>query len=91
MKIRLIVFVLLSFLASCSITPEDDPLDVFREVAYNSLSSADKASISGDWRAAEVSAWTEGNYVITFQTNLGPLRVIVDPETARVVEILPRV
>ena len=92
MKINLIIFALLSFLAfSCSVTPDEDPLDVFREVAYNALSAADKATIVGDWRDAEVSAWTEGNYVITFQTQQGPLRVVVDPDTGRVVEILPRI
>ena len=45
MKINLIIFALLSFLAfSCSVTPDEDPLDVFREVAYNALSAADKAT-----------------------------------------------
>ncbi|RIW15559.1 hypothetical protein D0X99_09005 [Algoriphagus lacus] len=94
MKIRLVILALLSFLAySCAVEDETDPLDVYREVAYNALSSADKASIVGDWKEAEVGAWTDGNYVVVFQTNnaaLGPIRVVVDPDLGRVVEILPR-
>lgn len=94
MKIRLVIFALLSFLAfSCAVEDSTDPLDVYREVAYNALSSADKATIVGDWKEAEVNAWTDGNYLVVFETNntaLGPIRVVVDPDLGRVVEILPR-
>jgi hypothetical protein len=94
MKIKLVLLALLGFLAfACSEGTDEDPLDVFREIAYNALSSTEKSTIVGDWKDAEVSAWTEGNYLVLFQTTdaaLGPIRVVVDPDLGRVVEILPR-
>lgn len=82
------------FLVSCSIDSAEDPLDAFREIAYNSLTAAEKATITGDWKNASVDAWLDGNYLIVFQTSdtatLGPIRVVVDPDTGRVVEKLPR-
>lgn len=80
-------------LFSCSVESDGDPLDVYREIAYNALPGTDKASIVGDWREAEVSAWTDGNYLVTFQTSdetLGPIHVVVNPTMGTVVEILPR-
>ncbi|WP_332914000.1 hypothetical protein [Algoriphagus boritolerans] len=41
---------------SCSVEDDTDPLDVFREIAYNALSSDIKSTVVGDWRDAEVSA-----------------------------------
>lgn len=80
--------------AACSLDSSEDPLTIYREIAYNSLSGTEKSSIVGDWKKADVSAWVEGNYLVTFQTNdasLGPIRVVVDPDTGRVVEKLPRI
>ncbi len=94
-KLSLVLF-FLAFawaLNSCQTTTDEDPLDVYREIAYNALSSTDKATVVGPWQDAEVGAWTDGNYLVTFQTTdtvLGPIRVVVDPEFGRVVEILPR-
>jgi hypothetical protein len=89
-----ILFIFSMFLFSCSMDNAEDPLTVFREIAYNALTTAEKASIVGDWKQAEVSAWVDGNYIVVFQTTdsdtLGPIRVIVDPDTGRVVEKLPR-
>jgi hypothetical protein len=94
MKVNVIILFLLSFLAfSCSEDSDEDPLDIYRELAYNALSSTQKSTVVGDWRDAEVGAWTDGNYVVVFQTTdaaLGPIRVVVDPDLGRVVEILPR-
>ena len=91
MKFKFLLFALLGilFLACTEETPED-PLNVYRNIAYTALSPAQKASVLGDWQKAEVSAWTNGNYVVVFQTkdNMGPIRVVVDPETGKVVEIL---
>jgi hypothetical protein len=94
MKIKLLILALLSLLSfSCSVEGDEDPLDVFRELAYNALSSSQKSTLVGEWQDAEVGAWTNGNYVVVFQTTdavLGPIRVVVDPDLGRVVEILPR-
>lgn len=91
MKFNLVLFAVLSMLLfSCTVESPEDPLDVYRNIAYTALSPAQKASIQGDWQKAEVAAWTDGNYVVVFQTkdNMGPIRVVVDPETGKVVEIL---
>ncbi len=91
MKFNLLLFALLGilFLACTEESPEDH-LNVYRNIAYTALSPAQKASVLGDWQKAEVSAWTNGNYVVVFQTkdNMGLIRVVVDPETGKVVEIL---
>ena len=91
MKFKLLLFALLGILfLACTEESPEDPLNVYRNIAYTALSPAQKASVLGDWQKAEVSAWTNGNYVVVFQTkdNMGPIRVVVDPETGKVVEIL---
>jgi hypothetical protein len=91
MKFKLLLFALLGILVlACTEESPEDPLNVYRNIAYTALSPAQKASVLGDWQKAEVSAWTNGNYVVVFQTkdNLGIIRVVIDPETGRVVEIL---
>jgi hypothetical protein len=96
MKITSKIFTLLLFtlLMACSFESDRDPLDVFREIAYNSLTVSEKASLLEDWRKAEVGAWTNGNYLVTFKTKddalLGPIQVVVDPVNGVVVEKLPR-
>jgi hypothetical protein len=91
MKFNLLLFALLGILVlACTEESPEDPLNVYRNIAYTALSPAQKESVLGDWQKAEVSAWTNGNYVVVFQTkdNMGLIRVVVDPETGRVVEIL---
>jgi hypothetical protein len=91
MKFKLLLFAFLGILVlACTEESPEDPLNVYRNIAYTALTPAQKASVLGDWQKAEVSAWTNGNYVVVFQTkdNLGLIRVVVDPETGRVVEIL---
>lgn len=75
---------------ACMEEAKEDPLDVYREIAYNALNSTQKESILGDWKQAEVAAWTDGNYLVVFLTKDGmpPIRVVVNPDTGRVVEIL---
>lgn len=89
----LLLITLIIFVGSCSVEDDTDPLDVFREIAYNALSTGVKATVVGDWRDAEVSAWVGGNYLVVFQTTdmvLGPVRVVVDPDRGTWIEILPR-
>jgi hypothetical protein len=91
MKFKLLLFAVLSMLVfSCTVESPEDPLDVYRNIAYTALSPAQKASVLGDWQKAEVSAWTDGNSVVVFQTkdNQGPIRVVVNPDKGIVVEIL---
>jgi hypothetical protein len=91
MKFNLFLFAVLGILLfSCSVESPEDPLNVYRNIAYSALSPTQKASVLGDWQKAEVGAWTDGNYVVVFQTkdNMGPIRVVVDPEKGKVVEIL---
>lgn len=95
-KITLILlyFGLVFTVLSCASGIDEDPLDVFREIAYNSLTASEKSSIIGVWQDAEVPAWVDGNYLITFKTTqdatLGPIQVVVDPNRGIVVEKLPR-
>lgn len=91
MKIQILLFAFIGILLiACTEESPEDPLDVYREIAYNALSVTQKESILGDWNQAEVAAWTDGNYLIIFLTKDGlpPIRVVVNPETGRVVEIL---
>jgi len=91
MKFKLLLFALLGiFVLACTVESPEDPLDVYRNIAYTALSPTQKASVLGDWQKAEVSAWTNGNYLVVFQTkdNMGTIRVVVDPELGKVVEIL---
>jgi hypothetical protein len=91
MKFKLLLFAVLSMLVfSCTVESPEDPLDVYRNIAYTALSPAQKASVLGDWQKAEVAAWTDGNYVVVFQTkdNQGLIRVVVNPDKGIVVEIL---
>ncbi|GMQ23707.1 hypothetical protein Aoki45_03890 [Algoriphagus sp. oki45] len=91
----LLPFLIISFLISCDSSGDEDPLDVFREIAYNSLTVAEKSTLMDqDFRAAEVTAWVDGYYLVVFRTTedatLGPIRVVVDPTRGVVVEKLTR-
>lgn len=96
MKAFLQIFslVLLLSLVSCLDKEDSDPLDVYREIAYAALTFDERATLTEDWKKAEVSAWVDGNYLVTFKTTqdemLGPISVVVDPDTGRVIEKLPR-
>lgn len=91
MKSQILLFTLLGLLLySCTVESPEDPLDVYRNLAYTALSPTQKSSILGDWKQAEVGAWTNGNYVVVFKTKDSSvtIRVVVDPVNGRVVEIL---
>ncbi|TDQ18912.1 hypothetical protein DFQ04_0723 [Algoriphagus boseongensis] len=93
-SIKLFTLILFTFLMACSSTDAEDPLDVFREIAYNSLTATEKSSLIGDWKEAEVGSWVDGYYLVSFATKddstLGPIRVVVDPVRGVVIEKLPR-
>ena len=88
-----LLYILVSVSFACSIEGDSDPLDIYREIAYNALPFDVKSTVVGEWKDAEVSAWLDGNYLVVFETNdvaLGPVKVVVDPFTGTWVEILPR-
>ncbi|WP_111669490.1 hypothetical protein [Algoriphagus litoralis] len=88
-----LVLLLLSVSFACVEQTDEDPLDVYREIAYNALPSDVRATVIGEYQDAEVSAWVDGNYLVIFQTSdqaLGPVKVVVDPVLGVMVEILPR-
>lgn len=97
MKIQRHIWMLaisLLVLAACTVDSEKDPLLVFKEIAYNSLTIAEKSTLSSDWKDADVQAWVDGYYLVVFNTTedatLGPIRVVVDPDLGVVVEKLTR-
>lgn len=97
MRKSAVFYLLLSvilFLGSCNSSTDEDPLEVFREIAYNSLTATEKSSLIGDWKEAEVSAWVDGYYLVSFTTKddatLGPIQIVVDPVRGVVIEKLPR-
>ena len=93
MKLKLLFLTFLGILLfSCSVDVEDDPLDVFRDIAYTALSTTQKASLAGNYKDAEVKVWTNFHVLVIFitkQETPGSIRVVVDPVNIRVVEILP--
>ncbi len=67
----------------------------FREIAWNYLTQEEKEQVIGDWRNAEVQfAGYEGKNAVcvTFNSNsfLGPITVIVDPDTKEILGTLLR-
>lgn len=96
-KLSLVLLIIILAFAnfSCSSDSDEDPLDVFREIAYNSLTVDEKSTLlDQDFRGAEVTAWVDGYYLVIFRTTedatLGPIRVVVDPTRGVVVEKLTR-
>ncbi|AMQ57002.1 hypothetical protein [Algoriphagus sanaruensis] len=93
LSILFVFFLLVIGISSCGKEEGGDPLDIYRELAYNALTSDEKARVLGEWKDAAVNAWTDGNYLVVFQTidpSLGIIQVVVDPELGRVVEVLGR-
>ncbi len=51
MKFKLLLFALLGiFVLACTVESPEDPLDVYRNIAYTALSPTQKASVLGDWQ-----------------------------------------
>ncbi len=69
----------------------------YREIAWNYITEQEKATVTGDWRAAKVQAtqWNDKAAIsVIFNTKddalLGPIVIIVDPQTKKAVQQLPR-
>lgn len=69
----------------------------YRTIAWNYITEQEKATVTGDWRAArvQVTQWNDKTAVsVTFNTTedalLGAIVVIIDPQTKKVVQQLPR-
>lgn len=90
LKISLMLLLCL-ILSSCS--KENIPESEIREIAWSSLSEAEKSTITVDWRAVPVADTTYHDtraYSVTFSTSvdnmllLGPIVIYVDFETKAV-------
>ncbi len=69
----------------------------YRTIAWNHITEQEKATVTGDWRTARVQTtqWNNKAAVsVTFNTTedalLGPIVVIIDPQTKKVVQQLLR-
>ena len=74
----------------------DDDME-YRTIAWNSITEQEQATVTGDWRAANVESrqWNDQPAVsVTFNTAvdalLGPIIIMIDPQTKKVVQKLPR-
>jgi hypothetical protein len=93
------VLVILAAMLGCepkinSVTGDDME---YRTIAWNHITEQEKATLTGDWRAARVQAmqWNDKAAVsVTFNTTddalLGPIVIMIDPTTKKVVQQLPR-
>lgn len=69
----------------------------YRTIAWNYITEQERATVVGDWRAARVQTrqWNGKTAVsVTFNTTedalLGPIVVIIDPQTKKIVQQLGR-
>ncbi|MGH7454184.1 MAG: hypothetical protein ACRENG_22715 [bacterium] len=69
----------------------------YRTIAWNHIDAQEKATVTGDWRTARVqnTQWNDKTAVsVTFNTTddalLGPIVIMIDPPTKKVVQQLPR-
>jgi hypothetical protein len=95
----LAVLVLFAAMLGCeskinSVTGDDME---FRTIAWNYITEQEKATVTGDWHAArvQVTQWNDKAAVsVTFNTTndalLGPIVIMIDPPTKKVVQQLPR-
>lgn len=74
----------------------DDDME-YRTIAWNHLTEQERATVTGDWRIAKVQIvqWNDKTAVsVAFNTKddalLGAIVVIIDPQTKKVVQQLPR-
>jgi hypothetical protein len=89
MKNLIIVLIaLIPFVSNCKKDSTPDLNTQIREIAWNSLSSQDKATVNVDWGKAPVTTSTfngKSTYSVMFNTKddalLGPITVYVDSST----------
>ena len=74
----------------------DDDME-YRTIAWNYITEPEKATVTGDWHAArvQVTPWNDKTAVsVTFNTTndalLGPIVIMIDAPTKKVVQQLPR-
>ncbi len=88
-RIMYLLFFIIPFIAGCE---KENSLDLHylqvREVAWNSLSSQERATVITDWKKATVTGTSyqeKSAYSVTFNTRddalLGPIIVYVDAKT----------
>ena len=97
MKKIFLLAIFFSFFAISACSNEDaeqNDLMKAREVAYNSLSEAEKATVITNWKEAEVRIFESGQYLVLFNTTqdalLGPIGVLVNAVTFIVEGMTPR-
>ena len=89
MKKLIILFVaLIPLVSGCKKDQTPGTLSEIREIAWNSLSTAEQSTVTGDWKQAEVTETTyneKSAYAVAFHTSddalLGPITVYVDQST----------
>jgi hypothetical protein len=90
-KILAIFIAIMPFISNCSKenTPELD--EQIRKIAWNSLSSPEKSTVTTAWHCAKVESATYNNrnvYAVMFNTTndalLGPITVYVEVSTKHV-------
>ncbi len=95
---KILLFVLLfSFFAVSGCSNEDDEKNNLlkaREVAWNSLSAEEQATVITNWQEANVEIKEDGSYHVRFNTTddplLGPIVVYVNSETFEIEGYAPR-
>jgi hypothetical protein len=90
-KLFILFIALIPFISSCekdnNLEPKDqiDPYNQIREIAWNSLDTQQKSTVSIEWKDAKVELTTyqsKSAYSVIFQTTdeaiLGPIIIYVD-------------
>ncbi len=97
MKKIALFFIIFSFLAVSGCKNENETqnnLMKAREVAWNSLSAEEQATVISNWREAVAEIQEDGTYHVIFNTTddplLGPILVIVNSETYEIEGYAPR-
>jgi uncharacterized protein YcfL len=98
MKKIVLFIILFSFFAVSGCSNEDDEsqnnIMKAREVAWNSLSAEQQATVITNWQEANVEIKEDGTYHVRFNTTddplLGPIVVFVNSQTFEIEGYAPR-
>jgi hypothetical protein len=87
-RLIILMLVIIPFISNCKKDSNSDPNSQIREIAWNSLSSQEKSTVTIDWEQAKVELSTydsKSAYAVVFNTNddalLGPITVYIDFST----------
>jgi hypothetical protein len=90
-KLIILLFGVATLFAACD-KDDDVTYAEIREIAWNSLSSQEKSTVTVDWNEAPVNTVVYNSkkaYSVTFQTNLdellGPIVIYIDRNTLKIV------